>query len=157
MYVAVLSAIETALWDLAGKALNLPVYQLLDGKFRDKVRVYSDTALYRANLPQPKDFAESARNAVKLGFNAIKYDLDEANDPNKYDRYNWTASQGELQRMYDQIAAVREVVVPKIDICVDMHGRYDEVTAQAVAKRLEPLNLMSCVVRPATLCLINLG
>jgi galactonate dehydratase len=48
MYVAVLSAIETALWDLVGKALGLPVYQLLGGKFRDKVRVYCDTALYRA-------------------------------------------------------------------------------------------------------------
>jgi galactonate dehydratase len=142
MYVAVLSAIETALWDLAGKALNIPVYQLLGGKFRDKVRVYSDTALYRNNLPAPKAFADSALNAVKLGFNAIKFDLDEANDPNKYDRYNWTASQGELQRMYDQIAAVREAVGPKIDICVDMHGRYDAVTAQAVAKRMEPLNLM---------------
>jgi galactonate dehydratase len=142
MYVAVLSAIETALWDLTGKALNLPVYQLLGGKFRDKVRVYSDTALYRRNLPTPKDFADSALNAVNMGFNAIKFDLDEANDPNKYDRYNWTASQGELQRMYDQIAAVREAVGPKIDICVDMHGRYDAVTAQAVAKRMEPLNLM---------------
>src|SRR6478735_6375851 len=44
MYVAVLSAVEAALWDLAGKALQLPVYQLLGGKFRDKVRVYCDTA-----------------------------------------------------------------------------------------------------------------
>ena len=51
MYVAVLSAIETALWDVAGKALNLPVYQLLGGKFRDKIRVYCDTALYQRNLP----------------------------------------------------------------------------------------------------------
>jgi galactonate dehydratase len=142
MYVAVLSAFETALWDLAGKALNVPVYQLLGGKFRDKVRVYSDTALYRNNLPEPKVFAESAVNAVKLGFNAIKFDLDEANDPNKYDRYNWTTSEGEVERMYSQIAAVREAVGPKIDLCLDMHGRYDLVSAQAVAKRLEPLNVM---------------
>jgi galactonate dehydratase len=142
MYVAVLTAIEAALWDLAGKALNVPVYQLLGGKFRDKVRVYSDTALYRNNLPEPKVFAESALNAVKLGFNAIKFDLDEANDPNKYDRYNWTTSEGEVERMYNQIAAVREAVGSKIDICLDMHGRYDLVSAQAVAKRLEPLNVM---------------
>lgn len=142
MYVAVLSAIETALWDLAGKALNLPVYQLLGGKFRDKVRVYCDTALYQRNLPQPKDFADAALNAKKMGFNAIKFDLDQANDPNKYDAYNWTASPAELQRMYDQIAAAREAVGPNIDICVDMHGRYDAVTGQAVAKRLEPLNLL---------------
>jgi galactonate dehydratase len=142
MYVAVLSAFETALWDLAGKALGLPVYQLLGGKFRDKIRVYCDTALYRNNLPTPDVFAKSALDAVKLGFNALKFDLDEANDPNRFDRYNWTASQGELQRMFDQIAAVREAVGPKIDICVDMHGRYDLNTALAISKRLEPLHLM---------------
>ncbi len=142
MYVAVLSAFETALWDLAGKALNVPVYQLLGGKFRDKVRVYSDTALYRSNNPAPKEFADSAINAVKMGFNAIKFDIDQAGDPNRFDRYNWTASQGELQRMYDQLAAVREAVGPKIDIAVDMHGRYDLNTALAVSKRVEPLNLL---------------
>jgi galactonate dehydratase len=142
MYVAVLSAIETALWDLAGKALNLPVYQLLGGKFRDKIRVYCDTALYQRNLPTPKDFAEAALKSKQMGFNAIKFDLDQANDPNKYDAYNWTASPAELQRMVDQMTAAREAVGPNIDICVDMHGRYDAVTGQAVAKRLEHLNLM---------------
>src|SRR3954468_1517176 len=142
MYVAVLSAVETALWDIAGKALNLPVYQLLGGKFRDKIRVYCDTALYQRALPQPKDFAEVALKAKSMGFNAMKFDLDQANDPNKYDFYNWTASPAELQRMVDQITAAREAVGPKIDILVDMHGRYDAVTAQAISKRLEPLNLL---------------
>lgn len=142
MYVAVLSAIETALWDLAGKALQLPVYQLLGGKFRDKVRVYCDTALYQRHLPTPADFAAAAINARKMGFNAIKFDLDQANDPNKYDLYNWSASPAEVQRMYDQLAAAREAVGPDIDICADMHGRYDAVSGRAVAKRLEPLNLM---------------
>jgi galactonate dehydratase len=142
MYVAVLSAIETALWDIAGKALNVPVYQLLGGKFRDKIRVYCDTALYQRNLPQPKDFADAAKKAREMGFNAIKFDLDQANDPGKYDFFNWTASPAELQRMVDQMTAAREAVGPNIDICVDMHGRYDAVTGQAVAKRLEHLNLM---------------
>jgi galactonate dehydratase len=142
MYIAVLSAVETALWDLAGKALNVPVYQLLGGKFRDKIRVYCDTALYQTNLPQPKDFADAATRAKQMGFNAMKFDLDQANDPNKYDRFNWTASPGELQRMYDQIAAAREAVGPKTDILVDMHGRYDAPTGQAVAKLMEPLKLM---------------
>jgi galactonate dehydratase len=142
MYIAVLSAIESALWDLAGKALGLPIYQLLGGKFRDKIRVYCDTALYQRNLPTPADFAEAAKKSVSMGFNAIKFDLDQANDPNKYDWFNWTASPGELQRMYDQVAAAREAVGPKVDLLVDMHGRYDAVTGQAIAKRLEPLNLM---------------
>ncbi|SDM60559.1 galactonate dehydratase [Catalinimonas alkaloidigena] len=142
MFVAVLSAVETALWDLAGKALNVPVYQLLGGKFRDKIRVYMDTALYQFKLPKPEQFAQSASEAVKMGFTAVKFDLDQANDPNKYDAYNWTASPGELQRMYDQIAAARKAVGPNIDICVDMHGRYDAITGKQVAKMLEPLKLM---------------
>src|SRR5689334_25284245 len=91
MYIAVLSAIETALWDLAGKALNVPVYQLLGGKFRDKIRVYCDTALYQRTLPKPQDFADAATKAKNMGFNAMKFDLDQAQDPNKYDFFNWTA------------------------------------------------------------------
>lgn len=142
MYIAVLSAIETALWDIAGKALGVPVYQLLGGKFRDKIRVYCDTALYQNTLPQPADFAKAATEAKKMGFNAIKFDLDQRNDPAKYDLYNWTASPGELKRMVDQVTAAREAVGPDIDICCDMHGRYDAVTGQQVAKRLEHLNLM---------------
>lgn len=142
MYVAVLSAVETALWDVTGKALGVPVYQLLGGKFRDKIRVYCDTALYQHRLPTPEDFAENARMAKDMGFTAVKFDLDQGNDPNKYDRYNWTASPAEIQRMVDQVTAAREAVGPNMDICCDMHGRYDMITGQQVAKRLEHLNLM---------------
>ncbi len=142
MYVAVLSAIETALWDLAGKALGVPVYQLLGGKFRDRVRVYMDTALYQTQLPTPEDFAKNAREAVDMGMTAVKFDLDQGNDPNRYDRYNWTAGPAELQRMVDQMTAARKAVGPTIDLCADMHGRYDLPTAKKVAELMEPLNLM---------------
>lgn len=142
MFVATLTAIEAALWDLTGKALGLPVYQLLGGKFRDKCRVYCDTELYTATNPKPQDYAVAARGAVSRGYTAVKFDIDDARDPNKFDRYNWTASNGELDRMYNAIAAVRQEVGPKIDICVDMHGRYDATTGRRVAKMMEPLNLM---------------
>lgn len=142
MFVAVLSAVETALWDLAGKALGVPVYQLLGGKFRDRIRVYLDTALYQSKLPTPDQFAAVASEAVADGYTAIKFDLDQAADPNKYDAFNWTASPAEVQRMVDQLTAAREAVGPNIDICGDMHARYDYPTAQRVAERLEPLNLM---------------
>ena len=142
MYIAVLTAVETALWDLAGKSLGLPVYQLLGGKFRDKIRVYMDTALYQSKLPQPRDFAAAAREAVDMGYNAVKFDLDQANEPNKYAKYNCTASPAEIERMYNQMAAAREEVGPNIDICADMHGRYDAITGEKVAKILEPLNMM---------------
>ena len=142
MFVAVLSAVETALWDLAGKALGLPVYQLLGGKYRDRIRVYLDTALYQSKLPTPAQFADAATRAVADGYTAIKFDLDQGADPNKYDTFNWTASPAEVQRMVDQLTAAREAVGPSIDICGDMHARYDYPTAQRVAERLEPLHLM---------------
>ena len=142
VYVAVLSAIETALWDLAGKALDVPVYQLLGGKFRDRVRVYMDTALYQSQLPSPEDFAASAREAAEMGMTAVKFDLDQARDPARYDNYNWTASPGELRRMVEQMTAAREAVGPELDICADMHGRYDLPTGKRVAELMEPLNLM---------------
>jgi galactonate dehydratase len=76
MYVAVLSAIETAMWDLTGKAYGMPVYQLLGGKLRDRVRVYCDTALYRSEFPTPKDFADAGKEAIKKwNFDALKFDL----------------------------------------------------------------------------------
>jgi galactonate dehydratase len=142
VFVAVLSAFDAALWDLTGKALGLPVYQLLGGKFRDKVRVYCDTQLYSVRNPQPEEYAKVAREAVNRGYTAVKFDIDEANDPNKFDRWNWTASLAEMERMYNSIAAVRKEVGPHIDICVDMHGRYDAPTGRKVAKMMEPLNLM---------------
>lgn len=142
VFVAVLTAIETALWDLTGKVFGLPVYQLLGGKFRDKIRVYCDTALYTSTQPTPADYASAARNAVNRGYNAVKFDVDDARDPNKYDRFNWTANPMEIDRMYNAIAAVRQEVGPNIDICVDMHGRYDAVTGLKMAKMYEDLNLM---------------
>jgi len=142
MLVAVLSAFDAALWDLCGKALGLPIYQLLGGKFRDKVRVYCDTQLYSVNNPPPEEYAKVAREAVDRGYTAVKFDLDEARDPNKYDRWNWTASLAEVERMYNSMAAVRKEIGPHIDICCDMHGRYDAPTGRKVAKVMEPLNLM---------------
>jgi galactonate dehydratase len=142
VFIAVLSAVETALWDLAGKALNVPVYQLLGGKFRDRLRVYLDTALYQTKRPTPEQFAQSATKAAQDGYTAVKFDLDQANDPNKYDQFNWTASPAEIQRMVDQMTAARQAVGPNIDICADMHARYDLPTGLQVARRMEPLNLM---------------
>ena len=140
MYVCVMTALETALWDLVGKALGLPVYQLMGGKFRDKIRVYCDTAGSRL---EPKEMGRRAKEDVdKYGFTAVKFDIDDRQDPNKLDLYNWSVSIPELRRMEDQIAAVREAVGQDIDICVDCHGRFDEASGMKIAKALEPYNLM---------------
>lgn len=140
MYVCVMSALETALWDLTGKALGLPVYQLLGGKFRDKIKVYCDTAGSRL---EPEEMGRRAKEDVdKYGFTAVKLDIDDQKDPNKLDQYNWSVSIRELERMETQIAAVRKAVGPYIDICVDCHGRFDEQSGMKIAKALEPYNLM---------------
>ena len=52
----------------------------------------------------------------------MKFDLDQENDPNKYDQFNWTAGPAEIQRMVDQMTAAREAVGPNFDICADMHA-----------------------------------
>jgi galactonate dehydratase len=139
IYVSVLTGIEYALWDVAGKALGLPVYRLLGGKYRDKIRIYCDTA---SSSESPKDMAKAAKEVQNLGFTAIKFDCDWAGDPKKLDPYNWTASNGEIDRMNDQFTAVREAIGTDIDLCVDAHGRYDLPGGIQMAKMFEKHRLM---------------
>jgi galactonate dehydratase len=138
-YVTALSGVEIALWDLAGKALGLPVYQLLGGKFRDKVRIYCDSDMDDPVGP------ESARKLPWIkdqGFTAMKIDLDQANDPRRFDRVNWTASNGEIDRMVSWAKHVRESIPKEMDLACDMHGRYDAVTGKRVAMEVEPFHLL---------------
>src|SRR6476659_3402680 len=107
VFVAVISAFDAALWDLTGKALGLPIYQLLGGKFRDKVRVYCDT-----DMEDPLG-AESDKKLPWIkdqGFTAMKIDLDDATDPNRFDRVNWTANNAEVDRMFSWVRHVRESI-----------------------------------------------
>ena len=141
-FVATLTALETALWDLTGKALGLPIWQLLGGKHRDKIRVYCDTEFYAGGGKTPEAFAKAAQNVLDRGYTCVKFDLDEAGDPNKFDRVNWTASMREIERMENCVAAARKQVGNKLEICCDMHGRYDAPSGRAAAKALEPYKLM---------------
>jgi galactonate dehydratase len=151
-YVTALTGLEIALWDLAGKALGLPVYQLLGGKMRDRIRVYCDTA-----TPEPDDSnALAGLQIVKdLGFTALKIDVDEQNSPRNWDQLlpfdrcgmppvkpRLCASNAEIDYMVKRIAFVREAFDPRIDLCVDMHGQYDVSTAKRLAKEVEPLKLL---------------
>lgn len=138
-FTTALSGLEIALWDLAGKALELPIYQLLGGKVRDKVRIYCDSANHHPDDPKSKEMLDWIGNA---GFTAMKIDIDEAADPARFDKVNWTASNGEIDRMVKEVVFVREMVPKKIDLAVDMHGRYDMTTGKRVAKELEPFNLL---------------
>jgi len=138
-YVAALSAVEIALWDLAGKALGVPVYQLLGGQVRDRVRLYCDSANHHPDDPQAR---AKLKEIEAMGFTAVKIDIDEANDPGRWDRVNWTASNAEIDRMVKEVAFVRETLSPRVDLAVDMHGRYDATTAKRVARELERFRLL---------------
>jgi L-alanine-DL-glutamate epimerase-like enolase superfamily enzyme len=65
------SGVETALWDLAGKAYNVPIYQLLGGKYRDRIRLYADTT----SSSDPHEFAQRMRERVDMGYTALKMDI----------------------------------------------------------------------------------
>tara|TARA_Y100001960_G_scaffold320860_1_gene394418 strand:- start:55 stop:1188 length:1134 start_codon:yes stop_codon:yes gene_type:complete len=132
--ISALTGLEIALWDLAGKAQEIPVYRLLGGKFRDRVRLYVDSA--HSNYKQR---AEAIRAD---GFTAVKFDLDDAQNPHKLDAWNWSVTPGELGIIVDQAYEIREAVGPKIDLAIDLHGRYDATAGMKIAQELEDLNLM---------------
>jgi galactonate dehydratase len=140
-YVTALTGVEIALWDLAGKALGLPVYQLLGGKVRDTVRVYCDSAA-RKMIPGDEQSKARIRQIQDMGFTAAKIDIDDALDPARMDRVNWTASNDEIDHMVAKVAFARELYPKNFGLAVDMHARYDAGTGKRVAKELEPFKLM---------------
>ena len=89
-YVTALTGVEIALWDLAGKALGLPVYQLLGGKVRDRVRVYCDSG--SAMTPEMTRVQGAYRaDPGAWASPPLKIDIDDARRPARLDRVNWTA------------------------------------------------------------------
>jgi galactonate dehydratase len=139
-FVTAITGIEIALWDLVGRATKLPVYALLGGKFRDKIRMYCDC--HAGGDDSPAANAAKAREVVDKGFTAIKFDLDDLDSPAKYDRFNHTINNAELEAMVAKCAAVREAVGPHIDVAMDLHGRYDTRSGIRIAQALEPYNLL---------------
>jgi galactonate dehydratase len=140
-YVTALTAVEIALWDLAGKALGLPVYQLLGGKVRDRVRIYCDSGA-REMIPGDEGSKARIKQIQEMGFTAAKIDVDDAMDPARFDRVNWTATNAEIEHMLAKVAFTRELYPKNFDLAVDMHARYDATTGKRVAKELEPFKLM---------------
>jgi len=138
--VTALTGIEIALWDLTGKALGVPVYRLLGGKYRDRVRLYCDCHGGRENTPE--SHAARAREALDRGFRAVKFDIDDLAHPARRDRWNTTLCADEIASMVEKVAAVRAAIGPGVDLAIDMHGRYDTHSAIRVARALEPYHLL---------------
>ena len=128
LYSTVLSGIDIALWDLRGKILGVPVYQLLGGPFRNKLRVYANG--WYTNPASPELIAEEAKKVVEMGYTAMKF------DPFGKIAYT-TISPEEAQLSVDRVAAVREAVGPNVDILIEVHARFNVYTAVGLAKRME--------------------
>ena len=123
-----LSGIDIALWDLKGKVLGQPVYRLLGGAHRRRVRVYANG--WYTNPGTPEQNADEAKRVAAMGYTALKF------DPFGQENY-YTISPGEAQLAEDRVAAVREAVGPDVDILVEAHAKFNVATAIQLGKRLE--------------------
>ena len=125
----IVSGIEMALWDIKGKALNVPVYELLGGAARDRIMVYSWIGGDR-----PDDVAKEAMDRRDRGFKAIKM--------NATEELHYVDSHDKIQAVVDRVKAIREAVGEDFGIAVDFHGRVHKPMAKVLAKALEQYNLM---------------
>ncbi len=125
--MSALSAVECALWDILGKSLGVPVYQLMGGKVNDKVRIYVNG--WFAGAKTPEEFGQKAKEAVKRGITAMKWD--------PFGKNYMNISNAELDLALQRIAAVREAVGNDIDLLIEGHGRFNVPTGIKIAKELE--------------------
>lgn len=134
-----ITGIENALYDIVGKALGVPVYQLLGGKYRDRIRLYADCHAGESN--EPAAYAEKALQVIEEGYSAVKFDVDHAG-VGELDGYNWTVGAKQMSHVINLIQATREAIGYEIDLAIDCHGQFDLPSAITLAKAVEDLRLM---------------
>lgn len=125
----IVSGLEMALWDIKGKALNVPIYELLGGAARDKIKVYSWIGGDR-----PSEVVEQAQDRFNRGFSAIKM--------NATEELHYIDSYEKVAEVVDRVSSIRERFGDKLDIGVDFHGRVHKPMAKVLAKALEPYHPM---------------
>ena len=127
-----LSAIDIALWDIKGKRLQVPVFDLMGGKTRDKVRCYMHVG--SGDLGSAADLANDALNAVNQGFTAVRF------SPFSSDYYLHKAYSEWADEAVNRVAAIRDTVGPDVDICVEIHRQMNPAESIALGRRLEEFN-----------------
>ena len=145
-----ISGIDIALWDIRGKVLGIPVYQLLGGKCRSSMRTYASQiqlawAPVRKVCKTPEEFAEQALVAVGQGYDAVKADVLQF-DENGVSGGFWLEGPlpDKVVRVGEaRIRAIREAVGPDVDIIVENHAHTDTVAGIQFAKAIEKYNIFS--------------
>lgn len=125
--MSALSAVECALWDILGKSLGVPVYQLLGGRVNEDCRIYVNGWFSGAKTPD--EFAEKAKAAVKRGVTAMKWD--------PFGKSYMQISNKDLDTALECVAKVREAVGNNVDLLIEGHGRFDVPTGIKIARELE--------------------
>jgi galactonate dehydratase len=128
--MSAIAGIDQALWDIKGKHFGAPVYQLMGGKVRESVRIYS-----WVNGKTVAELEATGKRAATLGFTAVKMNAVEG--PLQY--VDVPAKVDEAVR---RVATVRKAVGPEVAIGVDFHGRVHKPMAKVLAKELEPFKLL---------------
>ncbi|GAB2873045.1 galactonate dehydratase [Streptomyces mayteni] len=121
------AGLDQALWDIAGKALGVPVHVLLGGPVRERVRAYS-----WVGGDEPADIADAVKAQVEAGFTAVKM--------NACGRMNRMATAADVAAVVERAAAAREALGPARDFALDFHGRFTAANARRVLPHLAPLH-----------------
>ncbi|GGM13018.1 galactonate dehydratase [Promicromonospora citrea] len=129
LHMSALAGIDQALWDITGKALGAPVHELLGGRVRDRITVYSWIGGDR-----PAETAAQARAAVERGFSAVKM-----NGP---EELQYLDTRAKVEKVVANVSAVREAVGPDVGIGVDFHGRVHRPMARVLLDALAPFHLL---------------
>ncbi|KOA20830.1 D-galactonate dehydratase [Clostridium homopropionicum DSM 5847] len=157
VFFAAVSAIDMALWDIKGKALNVPLHVLLGGKFRDKLRTYASQLQFGwGNDLKPaittEDYAKNAIKAVKEGYDAVKIDFftfDEEGNTFSEEQRTGLLKPYYVNLVESRVKAVREAVGPNVDIIMENHSFLDAQSAIQIGKSVEKYNIF-CYEEPNT-------
>lgn len=127
--MSAISGIDQALWDIKGKYFNAPVYELMGGKCRQKMKIYSWIGGDR-----PSDVAKAAKEKQEAGFHAVKM--------NATEELQYIDTYDKIDAVLERVASIREKVGKYFGIAIDFHGRVHRPMAKILARKLEEFNPM---------------